>query len=334
MSYARKYLKLKTQYVADAIENEVFKILSHNKPVKVLSFTNQALEQSKENAIYFLKKQQKKDGSFKGFLLFPGASVCWLSAHVGFVLETIPEAYFIRKKICNYLQERMFDDGGWGYNRHCPIDLDSTVQALLLLHKMNYEFPSFILQNIIQAQDIHGGFPTYFNLSKNKNLWQKPHADITILVIELLKRTGEFSHELNRAEMWLAKQFDENGFLKNFWWNNPAYSIWLQGKTNFIKPITVDTLRNFFSLYHSVSEAAFIAHAVSLKENMKDTISEITTLLLNTQLQDGSWPCSKVLKVPHRYVEDAACKIYADEKRIFSTAHALNALSQYFDGAE
>jgi hypothetical protein len=53
---------------------------------------------------------------------------------------------------------------------------------------------------------------------------------------------------------------------------------------------------------------------------------ELSRALLGTQLEDGSWPAGSILRLPEPAGTGAA--VYADIRRIYTTATALSALVQ------
>ncbi|MBC8173486.1 MAG: hypothetical protein H7X71_06215, partial [Chitinophagales bacterium] len=242
-----------------------------------------------------------------------------------FILEKHSETEEIRKKICDYLSLHMYNDGGWGYNRRVATDIDSTTQALLVLQRMFYPFPSFLVDNILSAQTAEGGFPTYKKTNLRPNLWQDPHVDITFIVIELLKRIGGYEREIEKANVWLRKQQNEAGMFTCFWWDGDAYSIWAQYKTAYGSLLTPEKILQHMQDAKMLPDIAMLLPAAITFDLAHHHIMSYYNILANTQLQDGSWKCSPCLKVPHRYIKNAACKIYRDDTRLLSTAHGLHA---------
>jgi hypothetical protein len=53
---------------------------------------------------------------------------------------------------------------------------------------------------------------------------------------------------------------------------------------------------------------------------------ELARALLRAQLGDGSWPAGSILRLPEPAGRPAA--VYADNRRVFTTATALSALLQ------
>ena len=65
---------------------EVRRGLAHPHP----SLQRDDVEHALELGVRFLKRRQGADGTWKGFLLPPGAATSWLTAHVAFVVEAVP----------------------------------------------------------------------------------------------------------------------------------------------------------------------------------------------------------------------------------------------------
>lgn len=327
LNYIKKLSALRLGYYFDAFADYKTQLLSPKGLRMQQGFDIQKSEITKaiELSIQFLEHKQEDKGGYKGFLLYPGAATSWLSAHLAFVLEDYHETESIRKKIGFFLSTTGCEDGGWGYNRRVGVDLDSTAQALLTLNKLKIPFPDFLIGYILDAQSPEGGFPTYKPSPNNPlNNWQKPHPDITLMVIELLKRVGGFEKERALATEWLKTQTVE-GIINNYWWDTPAYSIWLQDKVGFLQGISSNLVLKYSHAHPNLPNLGMLLPSmISMKTDI-ETVEKFCYLLLKTQLIDGSWACAPCLKVPH-YSSPSSTVVYADNRRIFSTIHALNAL--------
>ena len=159
----RREVRLRGGAVVDRVAEAVFRIrcrprgLLHERADVTASRLDAAIARGGR----FLLRQQRADGSLRGFLLYPGASTTWLTAHVAFVLADVPELEPLCRRAARFLQCVGPDDGGWGYNRRVAVDCDSSAQALLVLLAFSLPFEPFLIRNLAAAQLPAGGFPTY-----------------------------------------------------------------------------------------------------------------------------------------------------------------------------
>jgi len=277
----------------------------------------------------FLRRRQARTGAWKGFLLPPGAATSWLTAHVAFVVEDVPELTDACRRAALHLESTGAEDGGWGYNRRVAVDCDSTAQALLVLHRFGRDVPAFLLETLVRAQHRDGGFPTYDTNGAVASGWHTAHPDVTAIAVEMLSRHGR-TQSVERASRWLEAQDPAAGFA-SYWWDGPHYGLWARARAGLLRPAAADAaaaaLRETRSAPH-VAQAVVAALALRLsEEDVRDAVHQ----LLRTQLSDGSWPCAPCLRItdPHERLTHPQLRgtCYADGRRIFSTAHAVAALA-------
>ncbi|HET9057268.1 MAG TPA: hypothetical protein VFN30_10540 [Chitinophagaceae bacterium] len=321
---------LKINYLKDAILVFPYRVLRPSLAYDNIFVTANTIENAFLKGLEYLQRQQFQDGSLKGFLLYPGASTSWISSHVAFVLENCTPANNLCLRIAKYLTMSGADDGGWGYNRFVSIDNDSTAQALMVLDNCKINYHYFILENLVKRQHNNGGFTTYAYESNTTNAWQIPHPDVTLVVLELLKRQGGFKKEVERGERWLMTM-RSNGVVKNYWWGNNSYSIWAQAKCNYLYELDKDNFAEFVNTFTSIPELAMITRMGVLIGMGYDVALDIVNILLSSQLRDGSWPCSPILRVTSQKSyfnseDHLTGKLFSDYYRSFSTAHCINAL--------
>lgn len=299
--------------------------LAHTHP----SLKRDDLEHALELGVSFLKRRQGADGTWKGFLLQPGAATSWLTAHIAFVVEAVPALDNACRRAALHLESTGPNDGGWGYNRHCGVDSDSTAQALLVLHRFDRSVPEFLVESLLRAQLPCGGFATYAPSNGRVNGWQCAHEDVTIIVIETLRRYGHV--ELAQPALnWLDTPSAEATFA-SYWWLGPQYGLWARARTGLHSPRLARAVAAAFADARSTPQIAqTLAASLALQVAHHPLEAEATLQLLRTQLSDGSWPCSPCL----RATEPSEVKTgptmrgqcYADQRRIFSTAHAVAAV--------
>jgi len=283
------------------------------------------LERAFELGVSFLRRRQGRDGVWKGFLLPPGAATTWLTAHVAWVVEDVPALTDACRRAALHLEAVGPEDGGWGYNRRVGVDSDSTAQALLVLHRFERPVPDFLLDVLLRAQSTCGGFSTYAPTGGAVNGWQAPHPDVTIVAVEALHRYG-CTEPVLRALAWLERR---RGFA-SYWWLGPHYGLWVRARTGLHTRRLASAVHTALGDTRSIPQAAHVLAAAFALDLERGHLQRAALQLLRTQLSDGSWPCSPCLRVTDpRETETRAelrGKCYGDDRRIFSTAHAVAAL--------
>ncbi|MBK6660961.1 MAG: hypothetical protein IPG43_23770 [Proteobacteria bacterium] len=190
----RRSLALLAGALGDRVSEAVF-VLRH--PPRALLHADATpsaarIDEAIAAAVGFLEAQQRRDGSLRGFCLYPGASSDWLTAHVCFVVEAVPALDGFARRAAAYLAAHGADDGGWGYNRRVAVDCDSTAQALMVTQRFDLSLPSFIGESLAAAQSDDGGYPTYVpqGAANPAHGWQAPHAEVSAMVLVWLLRDG------------------------------------------------------------------------------------------------------------------------------------------------
>lgn len=283
----------------------------------------------------FLKSRQGRDGCLRGFLLPPGASTSWITAHVAFVVEDVPALAELRSSAARFLARVGPDDGGWGYNRRVGIDVDSTAQALMVLQREGVEVPAFLPQVLLDAQDDAGGFPTYppdGGGGRAKNGWQHPHLDVSLIASLWLRRNNLLQERLERCSDWIRASLSKAGVPASYWWPGPEYGLWAMGRAGVLRGESSEAVAAACRGAHEAPQLA-MALASALESDVEpETVRRTVVKLLRRQLDDGSWPCAVCLRVTTpRWTEpggDAPGSVYADHWRVFSTAHSVAALTR------
>lgn len=276
----------------------------------------------------FLSHRQRRDGSLSGFLLAPGASVEWITAHVAWAAEGVRELDEVSSRATRYLFSVGAVDGGWGYNRRVAPDFDSTAQALMALLRFGHEPPGFLVRWLVGGQLSDGSYPTYPSPRRGPHHgWQAAHPDTTQMAALCLRRLGR-EEAYGKALAYLLR-VSEGGPLPSYWWPGYGYGIWLDRRLGRPAPagsVLADALeRSHASPWLGFGLYAAVGH-------VEETAVEVAVVrLLSQQLQDGSWPCAACLRVTSRSwlctTPDAPGSLNADESRVFSTLHALVALA-------
>jgi hypothetical protein len=292
------------------------------------------IESAISRGLDFLAAVQRRDGAWTDFLLRPGASVEWITAHTAFVLEGVEQARSLTARAASYLVEAGHRNGGWGYNQRVAYDCDSTAQALLVLHAHGHRAPQHIGQWLLSAQTGAGGFPTYASECARtpRTGWHDPHGDVTLLVVEALRRLGLGHYPCERALEWLEAS-TAGPLVRSYWWPSPAYSAWSQARTGFRLAAAAARARDIVGRAADVPELAMLVAAAVHDEGFTtDVAGRAARILLAQQRGDGAWTCSPCLRVTEPSVashsEELPGPIFAGERRVLSTAHAVAALNE------
>ena len=320
--------------IVDRIDEIIFRIrcgpkgLAHQEP----HVTANQLDQAVELGARFLYEKQSSNGCLSGFLLYPGASTTWLTAHVTFVVEDIPLLEGLCRRAAEFLSTMGPDDGGWGFNRRVAPDCDSTAQALMALHRFGMPIKMFLLKNLVATQLPCGGFPTYPTPVPTENPgngWQMAHPEVSAVVIEALRRVGGFESNLERCLLWVKAQLNR-GVLPSYWWSGYHYGLWVQARTGLLTAETSRAAEDMLRQPTGIPPLPLVLTAAAEMPISEETLCSAARVLLHEQNADGSWNCQPCLRVTsqkwfHTTI-NAPGDIAADKRRIFSTAHSVAAL--------
>lgn len=292
--------------------------------------TEATLRLALDRGCEFLRRTQRSDGAFVDFLLEPGASDTWISAHVLFILERVQGLSRAFVRAVDYLETVGQRDGAWGYNQRVAPDLDSTAQALMALQRHGRAIDRNWIDFVLAQQAPSGGFPTYPPTGPSgqpAHGWQAVHPDVTLIVMELLRRLGREA-ERERALLYLRTLGDD--VVAPYWWNTRAYAAWASVRAGFETATTSAVAREL--LAHGASSMPTLAMLLSAAGDTLTQAERTTTLarLLGQQLADGSWPCDPCLRVTNpasaAASEAAPGRQFAGNRRVLSTTHAVAAI--------
>jgi hypothetical protein len=281
----------------------------------------------------FLARAQRPDGLWRGFMLAPGASTEWITAHVALLLEDLPEARAMRERAARGLLASTRGRPGWGYNHRVGIDSDSTAQAIMVLHGLGHAIEEAWIEQLLATHREEGGFGTYATTRPDgqpRTWWEMPHADVTLIVVEALARLDRCAEEREQASAWLEHELRE-GVLPAYWWTSPAYSLWAQARAGFHVGASSGAARRLLpgeqrSIYLAMLTAAALAGA-----GWSQLLASAVARLVRARREDGSWRCAPCLRntyADHPGGFEAPGPIYADRYRVISTAHAVAALAR------
>lgn len=322
-----------------------------------------ALRRAQRSAVEFLLKvgsdKAVRVGNpatfrWQDFQVFGIESDEWVSAYTAYALAETGQNQALESAESTWvwLTEISERHGpGLGYQSLVPQDADATVWGCRLAAALGHSLHKSALRSFDLLQACvrpDGGIATFLarDLQKLKTDgsalsfegWTTSHACVTAAAAwlpEIVRLAGVFGF-LSRAQ-------DSLGFWTGYWWADREYATacaieslsrfgtgqdlveralgWLTGRPNPCSPFAL-ALRVL-----GVAKAGRAFCETSLKE------------LLDLQLADGSWPASARLRIPPPNLKDPRIQwnwdargngigsIVLDQRRIFTTATALRALS-------
>jgi hypothetical protein len=288
------------------------------------------LGEARRAGLAFLELTQRSNGQWYGFVLPPGASNLWMTAHVALILENMPEASGLVSSAAQALRVSA-RSRGWGWNRRIAADSDTTSQAILVLRRHGETIEPGWVATLMATRHEDGGFGTYASTRPDglpRTWWDMPHPDVTLFVVEALVRTGQHPRAVRDAAAWLDLQAVDD-VVTPYWWTSQAYALWAQSATGFrTKATAAAAARRLADETRPVYLAMLINAAVAGGRRGEEVAAAVRRLE-RAQLADGSWPCDPCLRNTdsnHPGGEDAPGRVYADPYRVISTAHAVAAL--------
>lgn len=293
-------------------------------------------------SIEFLLRRQRSDGSWRDFLLKPGRSDAWVTAYVGLRLIRFahgPQRAGVNRAVAaavRFVETARDPRGGWGYNRSCAPDADSTAQAILFLRAAGSTpaLRDYAALAAFQLRD--GAFRTY-QPGDARGGWCRGHPDVTAVALRALAGVLAPNHViLRRGYRKLAAYLTRRDPTASYWWPSPFYlarellvlSQQVGGAPAFEVPDPV-----------LVPEASCFERALALEtalrrgDQNRRSIGRAARALVALALPDGSWPSAPMLRVvkpASRRVGDRYCSaspVVADDERLFTTATVAAALA-------
>jgi hypothetical protein len=283
----------------------------------------------------FLQARQAPDGSWTDWELPPGPSTAWTTAYVGLRLTTLraPALGPPLARAGRWLLAHRFPDGGWGYSPAVESDADTTSLALLLLAALGTPAPPQAHAFLRGFQREDGGFST-FRPDGLAGSWGNSHPEITPVAVMAL-RAGCFpSAAQARAFAAIRRARRPDGLWDAFWWASPlpateANLACLAARGRLEPP--PDALLALPPPEDALQAALLLS--LSAVHAKVERLTALSRPLLTAQAGDGAWASAASLRIPSRSVDrpwdgPATGPLYADPKRLFTTATALAALAR------
>ena len=294
---------------------------------------------------YVLGRQQR-DGSWIDWKLPPGQSCIWATAYVGYRLRKIP-AYMRNRTLApmraasNWLLEKMFADGGWGYSEDTGSDADSTSLTVLFLVAEGQIVPDISYSFLRTFQCLDGGFSTY-RRSGVVGSWGMSHGDVTpSAIFALLTKYERQAETVERGVDYLIRTQTSSGIWESFWWTSFLYST--EASVALLKAIALEmdwgrTRETLITCAHegAFDEALLLSSLVQLNPDVLDLkVSRLVDKLLQDQKSDGSWESDSILRVTRRdcfepWRPGDSDALFVDTNRLFTTSTAIEALSRVY----
>jgi squalene-hopene/tetraprenyl-beta-curcumene cyclase len=236
-----------------------------------------SLSSALDQAIYFLESGQRPEGYWSDFRNSAGESTEWVTGYVGTALSRVEKVTDTLVRARDWITNKQFPQGGWGYHQGVVVDADSTSWCLLFLASLQSqpEIRSKAVE-VLKTHQSHtdGGFRTYLvpdsirgymGVSDDVDCsgWCSSQLCVTAVAVLALLRNGltRNSEEIQGALDYIREQQQDAGYWEAYWWEGRMYST-----------------------YHCVK---VLRAAGAVKDDQ--CCQRAVQWLLTTQLEDGSW---------------------------------------------
>ncbi len=298
-----------------------------------------ALDRAIVAATRFLLAGQATDGAFHDWDLAPGPSAAWSTAYIAARLRQVPlDAHAgiesALSRAADWLLGHRRADGGWSYNDQVGSDADSTAHALLLLHRMGLPWPVDALDRLRRFQADNGGFSTYL-ADDGLQYWGTPHVDVSAVCAQVSAAVSD-RDTLGRVRRFIANARTSQGLWESYWWNTPLYAT-RHSLAALGTSLTASELAATRATLGGMTTATAFEHALLVECLLlcgapSSRIDQLVTQLTDSQQADGGWtsePCLRVTRrtCPEPWRDADPGPLYADPRRLFTTATVISALS-------
>ncbi len=339
-----------------------------------LKKSSNSLDTALTSAVSFIKKNQDKiEGNWNDFFNDAGVSDVWSTAYI---LSQLNEQIAKNENIAfdqavAFLQEHKNTNKLWGYNSTWISDADSSTFAMLGLLNNGVAICDQTLDVWLSYQNSDGGFATYNNkdeviaslnseVIENVDGWVQSHFCVSAAAYLLLCKTRPNSTSFTALREYLIKNLQKDTATYSYWWteNVYAYNLIIKGALHhedhelfaiviseietYLDNHQYQTLidqNNFFYLGLVLDT---LNHSEYLQDKYDDLSEALVNVIVSSQLEDGSWPESYALRIPHPQEVDANSKeifwqkgdkgtniILSDFHRLFTTTTCVTALEGF-----
>jgi hypothetical protein len=308
--------------------------------LNLIHFNPQAVTDAVQQAEQFLVREQHPDGCWRDYQLEPGASEAWTTAVVLWSLACVQPCSVALPSVRAAVDalHALQKTTGWGYNRHTAADADSTAWTCRVLTALSSrsDLPAAALLRPFILDD---GSSQTFCGKERFGSWAGYHADVQpmigIALVRLFAATNDPALPvlIRLMRSCCMVSVKPEGW-SSFWWTTDAYAIacnleFLQssgGIPGSIAHSAANWLADAVAPQSAFEAAQYLMIALLTGTEMEKYIA----YLMDTQLDDGSWPSSGVLLVPAQFNERQTIQqaAFADIRRLMSTAMALISLKR------
>lgn len=272
----------------------------------------------------------------------PGFSDEWVTACVGQCLldsgiELEKNTKEALKNGVEFLKKARHLDGGFGFNRFCRSDCDSSVQVLLFFQKMGLPLQEEDFQYIQKYLRKDGGFATY--LDGPSAAWKISHLDVTGWAHLLLADYKEYqSFDSLQTKKYMEQWLQDDFLPPSYWWESKYYAALMlflcfeRYQYEFPKKQVLERcLRE--EIPDSILETTWLLALLLHLGGKKEDTEPLFTHILNAQNEDGSFPGSKILRVTKAdcfepFLEKKNYSL-VKENGVFTTAWVLKTIGKY-----
>jgi hypothetical protein len=292
----------------------------------------------------FLTNAQNPDGLWRDYLLAPGASMAWTTGCVGWSLANLPMGGGQRHAVhaASEALRSIRCSRGWGYNSDTAPDADTTAWVLRVMAKVADPLTRDATRYLEPFVSDSGGVRTFQQRDRFGN-WAQEHADVTPVVGLALVECGADGVLVNRMRDWsMAKQRPDGGW-SSFWWSTDCYATARNlefldssgGIPSRVRDGCREWLRNQDAPRSAFEGANQLMIMVTVGMREETGCAPFVNALLRSQMSDGSWPASTVLRVPDQREENGDdIPTYRDAKRLMSTAMMDQSLKVWLRAGE
>jgi Squalene-hopene cyclase C-terminal domain len=297
-------------------------------------------DQTLEAGLDYILALQSAEGCWTDWDLPPGSSSAWTTSYIGYKLRFLPQA--LKLKAAPHLAagdqwlRSQLAPGGWGFNRVVGPDADTTSCAILFLASFGQPAPEEAYRFLVGYHNPDGGFSTYLPEGQT-NSWTVSHPDVTpMALLALLTQPAPNCCAIERGLAYVLRQQNAEGWWNSFWWDSPLYAT--EASLSFLHtqstappaPCRLDE-----SQPANPFEKALLLSSMLYCDSigLEAAIYDLTGQLIAEQQPDGSWKAPPILRITRRdcfepWASGSPGPLFADPRRLFTTATVLHALSR------
>lgn len=300
-------------------------------------------------AVRFLLARQSPGGMWRDFELPVGPADAWVTAYVGLALRALPPSLrppvvdAALARAADWCEAAMGPDHGWGYNAFTGSDADSTAHVIRLLTAVGRPVAPACHARLLDFQRADGGFATYRRTDPDDS-WGHSHADVTPAALLALAPHAPAAAAVRAGVAYAVAQQHATGRWPSYWWRTHDYAT----------HANVGALRALGAAFDVEACAraclgapppvapfeASLRLATLARLGVVDPtqVRTATGALGRAQQVDGGWPSSPMLRLtdprcPDPWAHDHAGTLYADGRRIFTTATVVVGLLSVATGS-